>query len=255
MLRILEKDYANALYEAYRQKYKYVAGSDSNFDAVVIQAVADVLRKYPPTAIPVLGDDQRATTPVTALAAGASVADLRGVMAKPGTPSYSVVLLKEDHGSATDIARGNNVLAALSTHPATLSASMVVFERAMGYPTPSEDVTYSVREEVICKPDNLPVTEFVPPPSAPGAAPRNTRSCAVSQFCLGLSDAQRSMVIAGYMAACAGAGPQSGRTSFLVLFGANHQDIFKYFDKFVSQSGVTHMMKVPRTFVCVQSSV
>ncbi|MFJ4353481.1 hypothetical protein ACIPZ5_21635 [Pseudomonas sp. NPDC089428] len=240
MLRILEKDYANALFEAYKG-YKPGTQGDGNFDSVVLRAVSDILHTHPATGIPQLGSDQKSNS--VSKPATATAANLQSLFTGAATPSYNVILLGEAHNSQADIARANGLLAALATHPATLTASMAVFERGMSYKTPSSDVIASVFEEVVVKPDNVPV-------STPATCPRG-----LSAFCAGLTASQRSMAVAGYMAACAGAGPQGGKANFLVFFGANHQDILTYFEKFVTQCGVPHMRKLQRNYTFVNSNV
>ncbi|QHF04342.1 hypothetical protein N015_18790 [Pseudomonas asturiensis] len=240
MFRILEKDYANALYAAYKG-FKPGTEGDGNFDSVVLHAVNDILQTHPATGIPQLGSEQKFNS--VSKPAKSTAANLQSLFTSAATPSYNVILIGEAHDSQADIARANDLLAALGAHPATLTASMAVFERGLKYRTPSVDVIASVFEEFVIRPDNIPVT-------FPDNCPRG-----LSVFCAQLTESQRSMAVAGYMAACAGAGPQGAKANFLVFFGANHSDILTYFEKFVTQCGVPYMCKLQRNYTFVESSV
>ncbi|WP_116137466.1 hypothetical protein [Trinickia diaoshuihuensis] len=229
MIALPQAEYATALYSLYTSAYKPNPSGPGNFMSLVLQTVAGLTQKYPATNKPT-GDDI-ASTSVTS-PAGTTAANLQTFLNGSGTPSTNVIMLGETHGNAADTARGNAAIAAISAAAPALSVNMVVFERGMSgtYAAPTAAGVNVVREENLTQPNANP------------------------NFWQGLSVAQRSIAVAGYLAACVAAGAQNTKNSILLLFGANHNDILSAFEQAVRQSGSYYVLKQARHYNFVQSN-
>lgn len=146
--------------------------------------------------------------------------------------STSIVLLGESHVDPADRQRAENYLAAMNATPPTFSPSLVVFERGLTYKAPN-DIPL-VRES------NLTTV--------------NSHGNMID-FGMQLSRAQRSMVVAGYLALYVGSGNQQDINRIILFYGANHDDIYKYFDYIVSHTSVSFVLKEKRDFFNIRSNV
>lgn len=157
-----------------------------------------------------------------------SLGDVQQLMSTQGAGSISLALLGETHNDAKDQARANAFIADINR--AALTPSMVVYERGLPYAVPNTGVPV-VREA-------------------------NLTTVALGDFSIinGLSAAQRSMIVAGYLVLCLGGGDQSQADKLLLFYGANHSDILtRYFSYFARHTNASHLLKRPCTAMSIRS--
>jgi hypothetical protein len=229
MIALPQTEYANELYSLYMSAYKPAPSGPGNFMSLVLQVIADLRHKYPATNVPT-GNDIASTSVNSP--ANTTAANLQTFLNGCGTPSTNVILLGETHGNAADTARANAALAAISAPVPTLTVNLVVFERGMvgTYASPTAAGVNVAREENLTQPN------------------------ANANFWQGLSIAQRSIAVAGYLAACVSAGAQNTKNNILLFFGANHDDILPVFERAVGQSGSYYVLKQARHYNFVRSN-
>jgi len=211
--------YAKSLYDA-----KVGLGTDKAVSAAVLSALSQLMpeatNKPHGPAIDPINIRQPAN-------ADKALAATESLYAKQAAGSISLTLLGEDHTNAQDAARARKFIAAINA--STLTPSLLVFERGMQYAVPAVSV-------IIVRESNLTTVNG-------------------GDFGMGLSAAQRSMVVAGYLALLAGGGNQNDINKMLLFYGANHTDILKYFGYFAQHSPSSYLMQEPQTLVAVESYV
>lgn len=145
--------------------------------------------------------------------------------------STSIVLLGESHVNQPDHQRAVNYLAAMNATPPTLSPNLVVFERGLTYNAPN----------------NIPIVRE----SNLTTAKANG---GMVDFGMELSRVQRSMVVGGYLALCVGSGNQQDINRIILFYGANHNDIYTYFDYFARHTSAYYVEKETRNFFNIKSN-
>jgi len=212
--------YAQSLYDAGAPK-----ATDKDVSAAVMSALSQLMPSA--TNKPTGGEIEPVNIKQPANADKALAAS-QSLYAKQAAGSISLTLLGEDHTDAQDAARANKFISAINA--GSLTPSIIVYERGMTYPTPSTSV-HIVRES------NL------------------TTISGARDFGLGLSRAQRSMVVAGYLVLLVGGGSQADINKILLFFGANHNDILKYFGYFAQHSPASYLLREPQSLINVLSNV
>jgi len=204
--------------------------TDGQVSSAVMRAMTDLIALNPPTNEST-GPD---VNPVnTQSRANTTAANVQTFFTSKPAGSTSVVLLGETHTDPTDQARAQAFIAAISAANPTLTPTMVVYERGLTYPATAGIAP--IRET------NL----------------TSTPTCYLDRndFGMGLSPAQRSMVIAGYITLCSACGNQLDTDRILLLFGARHSDILTYCDYFARHGGAFHFEKQQRFYNNIASNV
>lgn len=202
-------------------------GTDSQVNTAVLKAVNELITNA--SNKPVGADVAAIRTDNPARTLPAAVQRL--FTSQPAS-STSIVLLGEAHNDPADRQRAADYLAAMSATPPSLTPSLIVLERAIGY-TPPVGIPV-VREE------NLTTAR---------------RAGVQLDFGLQLTKSQRSTVVAGFLALCVASGNQQDINRIFMFYGANHDDIFKAFDYYVRHSSGFYVEKEIRNFFNISSNV
>lgn len=205
--------------------YQGFSGKDGDLSSAIMRTINDLLTGA--TNVPA-GNDVDATS-VDQKAATASVQSaLQSLYNRQGAGSISIAIVGEDHSNATDQNRATTLIAAAQN--GTINPTVLAFERGM---------TYGVGGlgQPIVRESNL---------TQPATNPNAWQ---------GLSAAQRSRVVAGYLALILAGGDQNSIDRVLVFFGANHFDIVQNdFDYFARHSDAAYLLKRARTFMTIRSN-
>lgn len=151
--------------------------------------------------------------------------------------TISITLCGETHNNQADTARANALIAQIAA--GTFTPTFLIFERGMTYALPA---------------------------GFGGAIARETNLTTVpaGNFGLGLTSAQRSMVVAGYIFLCLaggdqvfvpGAVPQPVIDKVFLFYGENHKDILDQFEYFARHSTANWLQNRARNLVLIRSSV
>jgi len=150
--------------------------------------------------------------------------------------SISITLCGETHNNQADTARANALIAQIAA--GTFTPTFLIFERGMTYALPA---------------------------GFGGAIARETNLTTVpaGDFGLGLTSAQRSMVVAGYIFLCLAGGPQVNTPApvlpvidkVFLFYGENHKDILDQFEYFARHSTANWLQNRSRNLVLIRSSV
>ncbi|MEN5434442.1 hypothetical protein ABE545_12420 [Sphingobacterium faecium] len=226
MKLIVQGTYAKALF-----KNNVVNPGEAGTDKQVTRAVFETINELVDAATNKPGGADLPAT-VTDNPARTTPAKVQSLFAAQQATSTSIVLLGESHVDEPDRQRAENYLAAMNATPPTLSPTLVVFERGLRYNAP-DDIPL-VRES------NLTTV--------------NSNGNMID-FGMQLSKTQRSMIVAGYLAVCVGSGNQQDINRIILFYGANHNDIYKYFDYFARHTSVDYVLKETRNFFNIRSNV
>lgn len=199
------------------------AGTDSAVRTGIMQVIEQLCAAatHKPAGPALAADKSTGSSPKTAKV----LADVQKLYAAQGPGSISVTVLGETHGYPQDQARADTLIAAVAA--GTLASTLLLFERGM---------TYAVAG-VPC----------------PIARETNLTTIAAGDFGLGLSPAQRSMVLAGYVYLCLAGGPQNGVDSVLLFCGERHSDILTHFEYFVQHTTSNWTQNRARTLLLIRS--
>jgi hypothetical protein len=203
-------DYANALYSNKASLGSTII-SDKQVSAAIMKSVIHLISNS--TDKPTGADVDLI---LLASRSGTTPAEIAKYFKSKPKGSTSIVLLSEDHTNPADYKRGSAYIQAMDANPASLTPNLVVFERELGYSEPMK-VKYVTE-------NSLETTNSINCTAPYGFFGKN------------FSKAQRSMIVAGYLVLCAASGSQNDTNSFLLFFGANHNDIFKYFEYLLKQN-------------------
>ncbi|WP_316803598.1 hypothetical protein [Pedobacter nototheniae] len=201
--------------------------TDKQVSAAVLKSVNDLIEGA--TNIP-KGADLPANA--TNNPANTTPATVQQLFTAQKATSTSIVLLGESHTNAADHKRAEDYIAAMNSNPPTLKPGLVVFERALTYNAP-KDISI-VRES------NLTTAKS---------------NGGMVDFGIELSKAQRSMVVAGYLVLYVASGNQQDINRIVMFYGANHNDIYSYFDYFARHTGAYYVVKETRDFYNIKSNV
>ncbi len=176
---ILQSTYAQTLFNNKVVNLGHPA-TDKQVSAAVLKTVNDLVNGA--TNIPT-GADRPAN--LTENAANTTPDAVQNFYNAQQATSTSIVLLGESHVNQPDHQRAENYLAAMNANPPVLRPNLVVFERGLTYQAPG----------------NIPLVRESNLTTA-------RANGGMVDFGMELSKAQRSMVVAGYLALCAASGNQ-----------------------------------------------
>ncbi|WP_131538876.1 hypothetical protein [Pedobacter nototheniae] len=164
-------------------------------------------------------------------AANTAIANVQNLFVTQPAASTSIVLLGESHVNQPDHTRAESYIAAMSTTPPALTPNVVVFERGLTYNSP--------KDIPIVRESNLTTAKS---------------NGGMVDFGMELSKSQRSMVVGGYLALCVGSGNQNDINRIILFYGANHNDIYNYFDYFGRHTSAFYVEKEIRNFFNIKSN-
>jgi hypothetical protein len=228
MIQVAQGTYAQTLYNN---------GAGIGTDKGVRKAVIKTIEDLKPAEQVVPGNPVDAEkTVIGSYKTNNVLSAVRKIYNRQGAGSISITLLGETHNNPTDTARANALIAQMAA--GNITPTFLIQERGMTYAWPNPYGGAIAREE------NLT--------TVPGG-----------NFGLGLTSAQRSMVVAGYIFLCLAGGPQVQTPppvtdvidKVFLFYGENHKDILDQFEYFARHSTANWVQNRARNLVVARSSV
>jgi hypothetical protein len=156
--------------------------------------------------------------------------------AEAGLGNITITFLGENHKSSADATRASGFLD--YQRNGAMQPGLVIIERGMKYDVKELPVQ---REDAMTTSRNAP-GQFLFDPTNPG------------MWGFGLTAAQRSIVVAGYVLLCLGSGSQTNSDRVAIVFGENHQDMMNtHFEYLIKNAGLRGLAQRKRTYLTVLS--